>query len=579
MTTTTRHSKAHFGVMLLAFGPDYSEKLVDSVLAYRRRASKGARNQLNRAIQDSVRVQGFRNASRAPLPRLKSELVATIPELDGNLIGPLITVWEEANGDLRDAATKFLGENGHLPNNDDDGEPLTGADLLWEADELEEAAKGLAKSSGHDDEHDAMLMLCLVSGKLPTVDDPTTGIESDILLDFLRMLKLMPGDEDEWEEIDPFVNAVRSIRDKKLEERTKLVEEGLREAFVAIYAEVEDELKYLDLYDEVRGWEKKTPEREWQFDALENPLNDLLFRLTDYSKVRPQANTRGEELERATERARLEDEVLKLAGDLRELLARERPPQEDSDAPPKDAQRTDGEKNGAASAQLLASVQAKADEMTAANSALQADVERLEGERDALSGERDSLRHDVASLSAELEESQRMAEVWRLAGVSARLEEAGAQVDAAAELRTVREAVDLAEKTFADRLSVALNSKSDKRSPYQRPKEVFDALGWLATVYHDRRTNPGGAPDFDKLIKESCPGWSYRPGQTEVTREQFEEWYVTTLDGKRYDLRHHIGKGNSYDPQNTIRIAFDWDDDLTRVVVGYIGMHQRNRKS
>ena len=39
------------------------------------------------------------------------------------------------------------------------------------------------------------------------------------------------------------------------------------------------------------------------------------------------------------------------------------------------------------------------------------------------------------------------------------------------------------------------------------------------------------------------------------------------------------GKGTSFDPQNTIRIAFDWDDEEKRVVVGYIGRHQKNRRS
>ena len=138
----------------------------------------------------------------------------------------------------------------------------------------------------------------------------------------------------------------------------------------------------------------------------------------------------------------------------------------------------------------------------------------------------------------------------------------------------------LAGKLFPDRLAIALNSKSDnKRSQFQKPQEVFDALAWLATAYHQRRANPGGSPDFDKLLKESCPGWSYKSSQTEITREQFEEWYTTTWEGKSYVLNPHLGKGISYDPQNTIRIAFDWDDDRKRVVVGYIGMHQRNRKS
>ena len=31
--------------------------------------------------------------------------------------------------------------------------------------------------------------------------------------------------------------------------------------------------------------------------------------------------------------------------------------------------------------------------------------------------------------------------------------------------------------------------------------------------------------------------------------------------------------------RSTIRIVFAWDDETDRVVVGYVGRHQRNRQS
>ena len=63
------------------------------------------------------------------------------------------------------------------------------------------------------------------------------------------------------------------------------------------------------------------------------------------------------------------------------------------------------------------------------------------------------------------------------------------------------------------------------------------------------------------------------------TKDQFPEWYRTRVDDREYELDMHVGKGTSFDPQNTIRIAFDWDDEGKRVVVGYIGRHQKNRRS
>ena len=50
----------------------------------------------------------------------------------------------------------------------------------------------------------------------------------------------------------------------------------------------------------------------------------------------------------------------------------------------------------------------------------------------------------------------------------------------------------------------------------------------------------------------------------------YREWYTTTKDGVTYELRKHIGKGTGRD-SNIIRVAFDWDEDSQRVIVGYIG--------
>ena len=45
------------------------------------------------------------------------------------------------------------------------------------------------------------------------------------------------------------------------------------------------------------------------------------------------------------------------------------------------------------------------------------------------------------------------------------------------------------------------------------------------------------------------------------------------------EIREHIGRGPSTRPEETIRIAFAWDKDQKKVVIGYIGQHQKNTKS
>ena len=108
---------------------------------------------------------------------------------------------------------------------------------------------------------------------------------------------------------------------------------------------------------------------------------------------------------------------------------------------------------------------------------------------------------------------------------------------------------------------------------------MFDALAWLATAYHQRRTKPGKTPDFDKLLKEACSGWSYK-GRA----DRGDEGAVLPVVHRharraRYDLSHHLAKGNSRDPRSTIRIAFDWDEERRQVIVGFIGLYQRNRRT
>ena len=67
----------------------------------------------------------------------------------------------------------------------------------------------------------------------------------------------------------------------------------------------------------------------------------------------------------------------------------------------------------------------------------------------------------------------------------------------------------------------------------------------------------------------------YKTSQHETTMTQFREAYTTRVNGRVIWLGEHIGKGNSFDPRRTIRIAFDWDRQLQKVVIGYIGQHQR----
>ena len=149
----------------------------------------------------------------------------------------------------------------------------------------------------------------------------------------------------------------------------------------------------------------------------------------------------------------------------------------------------------------------------------------------------------------------------------------------AAEVASVEEAVRLAQASFAHRLVIAANSESNvEDSQFKWPDKVMNALEWLATTYYDSRSGQLTVTDLDASCREHCDMW-YKATQGETTMTAYPNSYTTVVDGEQIWLEEHIGKGNSFDPRRTIRIAFNWDKTRQQVIVGYIGRHQRTRAS
>jgi len=144
---------------------------------------------------------------------------------------------------------------------------------------------------------------------------------------------------------------------------------------------------------------------------------------------------------------------------------------------------------------------------------------------------------------------------------------------------TVAEAIDRVKQRYAGQIVFALNNKSDSKTPFREPGEVFTALEWLATFYVEARTGRQRCPRLDHELAQTLPGWDYRARQSDGTVGQNPEWYRCTWEGRRYEIEEHIGFGASKRPEETIRIAFAWDSGRKTVVVGYVGQHQRNTKS
>ena len=144
-------------------------------------------------------------------------------------------------------------------------------------------------------------------------------------------------------------------------------------------------------------------------------------------------------------------------------------------------------------------------------------------------------------------------------------------------VQSVAEAIERATARFSERIVFALNGRSEKDSPYDAPAEVFLAFEWLATVYHDSKTNTRNCADLDRHFREAIAGWRYSAHQKEATMKANEEWYRSNLYlGAKHWIPEHLKSGNSRSAEEAIRIAFTWHEPTKKVVVGFIGQHQKS---
>ena len=596
---TTRDTSLSLIFNSFVIDPDYGGDIIDRALEYREEASDSARGILNSAIKDSVEVAGFRDSSKAVTDQLRNSVTLEVFSGNDRLAAGVLRVWEESQEELRDFVAEYLKNEG-IPA---EGPNIRNREFnsIWPRREWRRQRDEIvdADSDGRFDENDIGLMVCYVSGRLA---DPnrveTAGIDSELILAFIDDLDELPPDSHDWEYIDPLINALTQLDEDKTIQRNLTQDLALREATDDVNLDFVNELSYLGL--RIDPWGLGNQKRKHIIPEALVLIEELKSALEVYSPIRPQADTRTEEMERAPRRFECESTILSLAERWHELMAAPEVAEELNDSPGMKAEddstlfikafteHGDSEANYVSDAvaseldslrQASGSLRSENDQLRQVSESLSSEKDRLIQDRVHLRADLNALNDQIAQLRRELGQSQEMQEHWRRGYVLASAGQARPESEEPAQLSNVDDALELAEKSFPDRIRLALNSKSNSNTPFQKPDEVFNALAWLATEYHRLRTNPGDAPNFDMLIKSACPGWSYKPKQTEVTKDQFTEWYTTTLDGKSYGLDAHIGKGTSYDPHQTIRIAFDWDDELKQVIVGFVGRHQKNRNS
>lgn len=563
--------------MFFLFSRDFADGVVGRACEYSKRASPDARRALKTAVNHGVKVRGFRDPSTAP-PKKLAPAVSQEIEHNDKLARAVLQVWSESQQTLREVVVDHLHS---------DDIPIQNRVRLfneaWTKEEWRRRRNHLCAQHADLEKNDVALMLCLASGIIPAPDEDEGefDFESPRFQRWLDELDKLPVDAQEWFEAGKFGDAVATLADLKIDTHIHDHISHLRQDIDALRGKYEAELRYLDI--DTSSWLEEAVNRAATLGDAQNLVLELKEELKKYQPIRPQAPVREEEQRRSPMREKSERSILKVVEEWRTIMSRPVDPPVVADTratyelDDKAKSGAEAKKAAAVSEELVVLKQEHVD-LEAKYEALCKEHEQASEAKTGMQLEKTQLNEQIAELKSELAQSRQTEQNWRQLYVDAK-GKASVEDDAPAVYCNADEAIAQAEKVFADQLAFALNGKSQRSQPFQKPEELFNALAWLATDYHRLRPNPGASPNFDLMIREACPGWTYKPNQTDTTMGMYAEWYQTTWRGKRFELAHHIGKGNGRDPKNTIRIAFDWDDEHNRVVVGYIGLHQRNRQS
>ncbi|MCY3895769.1 MAG: hypothetical protein OXG17_04785, partial [Chloroflexi bacterium] len=598
----------------LHLGIEYRPGIVERALNWRKKASPEAQHSLRTAINASnFSVQGFRSTSayNAPPGRLLDQVIERMPT-SNDLTGAILRVWIESQDVLHANVVEYR-KKADLPIQ----EYVSGREFpgLWDFDEWNHETDVFVESNGEYSDDDAALMLCCVSGNMPQLppddlDDGTVLPEGSLFAHWIEYLKQLSPYAVDWQETENFISEVREISQAKVREAEEALAATLARKLAYIEENFLDDLKYLEA--EINAWSEIDTSKLADVSTTLDIVDQLGDSLLAYCRVRLQAATRSEEDARLAKRSELEPRILSLIDQVSRHISGDWNP--DDDTPPPDAEAI-GHSNGdspeggsdSATVRPCLGPGARADGAVSANPsdvteqldstdvALQADHAALQDKHEKIEAERQkyeqqvkelqldtqSLKKNEDDLRRKLYEGKENYRALQSAYVAIRRSESGPTQSPGGngeDLSDIKAAVELAGRSFEDRLLFALNSKSEKNPGFEDTTSVWKAFEWLATEYYDSRRNGfDGIDSFDESCREACGLW-YKPKQSDTAKGKYPEHYTTKVGSTTYTLDEHIGRGSG-DPRSMIRIGFDWDKNMEVVVVGYIGRHPRTDES
>ncbi len=625
-----------------AMNDGYRSEVVKRALDSRSFVSPAARTALNNAINAHVEVNGFRNADRA-LPPLLIGPVADEAGAVNAIAKGVLRVWAESHGPLRDTVVAFMEEESLLDDGGDYPKETVLAfppgshwdesvnrlierhsdfskDDLWlmscfvsgrmpETGEEPESSDNPDSLAGPATDDETGLgvgeMLAEIRERLLSLprDDSFDQLSAALVDEFLNGLnaRCPDGVGDELQGLD-FTEAVREVQ------KAKFIEQALATGLAAALSNIGNEHSaLLDFFEQDRerlaALIPGPDDSDSSLDELAERLRTFLEehtrlrlhhlarnllevdsvsrKLDEYRPIHGQAATFKEEQLRSSRRAEMQEAIDREFRQLADLISGATQAENSEVEPSIEAPGSEAQEDTPLAPPVSESdavpetppVSCSIDHYLA----LLEEVRELRDLNRDLEQENDDIEETCKRLRQQLYDAQNKEAGLRLA--LANQSDPEVPPAEAAEVASVEDAVRLAQASFAHRLVIAANSESNvEESQFKWPDKVLSALEWLATTYYDSRSGQLTVTDLDASCREHCDMW-YKATQGETTMTAYPNSYTTVVDGEQIWLEEHIGKGNSFDPRRTIRIAFNWDKTRQQVIVGYIGRHQRTRAS
>ncbi|MCY4358001.1 MAG: hypothetical protein OXD01_10840 [Gammaproteobacteria bacterium] len=593
----------HLHEIVRLLSPYDLEQLVAEVLATEAKGEyRNARMSIDSAIDSCkpIKIRGFSRASKAK-PEVLIEPIMEYSLETPRLLGSLLRLWKELNAPLCGRIRRRLEGLG-VPVEEVDFKNGLTFNYIWER-ELWESEVGilteqeteLLNSVDTESVTDTLrwsipMMLGITAGTLPAHagEGHAANIESEQLASLLNWLFSLPHLHPIWMEMHHFTHALVILTEDKCEKRLESILEYCESKVQNFLDDYEFELSYLEFDTEQLQIALENYPEALLHSSTED-FNALGEQLEHFREILPLGDSITEEKKRSAERTDLASEIIEKLNDWTDKVVKrmEEIKREEGffDTQSEESIVKDVDKISEADELDLETVRNSLQSEKSKNSDLKARYdeqgEKLRDLKQALVREskaKKKLAEEIARLTENSVQAQRTLSEESVLSENRELSSYQVQYHPKC-LETARDAVNQAVRTFSDELLLSLNSKSQVKTAFGKPEEIFAALAWLASDYRDHMLNPEPGVEFNEKLRVVCPNWFYIPRQSTITSSKYADWYETTVNGSVYELQEHIGRGKSHDSKSNIRIAFAWSEKEGKVVIGFIGRHQKTDKA